>query len=119
MIIERIQQVAPPGTVIPKPRAKGDFIVKGVGIRRGERAIIYTIPNHREPNNRYEKGINASELERAFQELIRTGEFTRQWMKEHLSTRLKDGGRNFTSIGGLFVLQGEARYTGPGMYRKR
>ena len=119
MIIDRIQQVAPPGTVIPKPRATGNFIVKGIGIRRGERAIVYTIPNHREPNNPHEKGVNASEFERAFQELTRTGQFTRQWMKEHLTNCFQDGGCNFTSIGGLFELLGEAYYIGPGVYRKR
>jgi hypothetical protein len=49
-----------PGTVIPKPNAKGDFVIKKWGgTRRGEPALIYTIPNWKKPNG--EKDIAASE----------------------------------------------------------
>lgn len=36
----------PAGTAIPKPEAKAEFRIKGPGRRRGETAIIYTIPSH-------------------------------------------------------------------------
>jgi hypothetical protein len=59
MIYERIIQIARPGTVIPKPAAKADFLVKDIGTRRGERALIYSIPNHQNPGKPYHKGITA------------------------------------------------------------
>jgi hypothetical protein len=45
MIEKRLRAVASPGTVIPKPRAKRGFRVKGDGTRRSRPALIYTIPN--------------------------------------------------------------------------
>lgn len=46
MIFDRIVKIAPAGTVIPKPKARKDFIVKGLGTRRGEEALIYLIPKN-------------------------------------------------------------------------
>jgi hypothetical protein len=60
-VIDKIRKVAPPGTVTPKPEAKEVFRVKGNGTRCGEDAIIYTIPNHSNPNHPYQKGVTASE----------------------------------------------------------
>lgn len=50
------------GSEIPKPEAKDVFRIKGLGIRRGESALVYTIPSHtgKKP---YEKGIALSEFE--------------------------------------------------------
>jgi len=116
MILWDISRVAPPGTVIPKPEAKADFLVKGVGMRRGERAIIYTIPNQMDPDRPYEKGVTVSELERARRELLSSRKLTRQWFVENLPECNKEGSCNFTTIGGLFVLLGEAVYQKRGVY---
>jgi hypothetical protein len=79
MLERMIKRVAPPGTVIPKPQARRRFIVKGEGMRKRQRALIYTIPNHSNPKTPYEKGITYLELERACQQLQRTGQLTLGW----------------------------------------
>lgn len=106
----------PVGTIIPKPAAKGDFRVKGWGKRRGEAALIYLIPNHRDPTTPHQKGVTVSELQRARKQLERTGEFTRLWFKENLPDCSKEGDCNFTTIGGLFCLLGLASYESRGVY---
>jgi hypothetical protein len=100
-----------PGTIVPKPQAKDDFIVKGLGTRRGERALIYTIPNHKNPTKPYEKGITASEWERAFTQLRNTGDFSRGWFQRAMPACAKEGGCNFTTIGGILELLGYASYS--------
>jgi hypothetical protein len=97
-----------PGIIIPKPQAKGNFIVKGWGKRRGEHALIYIIPNHRMPSKPYEKGIAASEWGQAFDRLMMSGEFSRQWFEQAMPACAKEGGCNFTTIGGIFQLLGYA-----------
>ena len=66
-ILENILTNIKVGTVIPKPDAKKDFIVKGWGKRRKEDALIYFIPNHKNPNKPYQKGITKSEFEESYQ----------------------------------------------------
>ncbi len=117
-ILHRIEQTATPGTVIPKPEARGDFVVKGWGKRRGERALIYTIPNHRDPRRPYEKGINEFEWTKAFDQLAETGEFSSSWFQRGLAGCAKEGSCNFTTIGGIFELLGDAKYVERGIYRK-
>ena len=116
MLERRIKAVAPPGTIIPKPRAQGDFRVKGDGIRRGQRARIYTIPNHKIPAKPHEKGIGFAELEQAYAEFRQSGRLTTEWFKLHLSACYNEGSCNFTTVGGLFILLGEAEYERPGVY---
>jgi hypothetical protein len=118
MIFDRIKLVAPPGTIIPKPEAKENFYVKSIGIRRDEKALIYTIPNHNKPQSPYKKGITVSEFEKAYQRLTTSGEFTKKWFIENLPECHKEGSCNFTTIGGLFILLGEAIYAGKGVYRQ-
>jgi hypothetical protein len=118
MIITRILTEAPPGTVIPKPDARRPFYVKGRGTRRGEPALIYTIPNHRDPRHPYEKGVTANEFEAAYGELLATGELTHRWFNEHLSACAAEGPCNFTTIGGLFQRLGLAEYVPRGVYRR-
>jgi hypothetical protein len=65
MIIQKIKTIKP-GTIIPKPEAKKDFIVKGWGTRRGEPALIYLIPNHNYPDKPFQKGITISEFIEAY-----------------------------------------------------
>ena len=117
-ILDRIEEKAAPGTVIPKPEARGDFVVKGWGRRRGERALIYTIPNHSAFGRPHQKGINESEWVKAFDRLTETGEFSRSWFQRSLSDCAKEGSCNFTTIGGIFELLGDARYEKHGVYRR-
>ncbi len=55
MLLNQVLKRFRPGTVIPKPRAKCQL--KGEGRRRGERAIIYTIPNHNSPERHTRKEL--------------------------------------------------------------
>jgi hypothetical protein len=104
-----------PGSEIPKPNALAPFLIKGMGTRRGEAALIYMIPSHtgRRP---YEKGITFSEFTLAHAELERSGEFTTKWFKTHLAGCAKEGSCNFTSIGGVLEMLGLARYSARGRY---
>lgn len=114
-ILKQIKKIAS-GTVIPKIEAKSDFIIKGWGNRRGEEALIYTIPNHKEPSRPYEKGITASEWMRAYQQLKNYGEFSRDWFDKNMPECAKEGACNFTTIGGIFQLLGIAVYHKRGAY---
>lgn len=116
MIVNKVRSFVLPGTVIPKPEAKGQFVVKGWGERRGETALIYSIPNHSNPLKPYHKGITESEFEKAYEVLVRRGEFTRQWFNDNLPACAQEGGCNFTTIGGIFQLLGVAKYAERGMY---
>lgn len=93
------------GTVIPKPETN-DEKVKGWGKRRKKDALIYIIP----PD--HEKGVNLKEFKQAFDQLTNNGDFTRKWFKNNMLDCNKEGGCNFTTIGGIFVLLGIAKYMG-------
>lgn len=97
-----------PGTVIPKPEAKEDFVVKGWGKRNGETALIYLIPNHSDPGKPYQKGITLQEWEQAYRHLHSTGSFTRKWFNANMPRCSKEGSCNFTTIGGIFSCFGLA-----------
>jgi len=117
MLEGRIKAVAPPGTIIPEPRAQGQFRVKGDGIRRNQHALIYTIPNHKNPTAPHEKGITYAELEKAYAQLRQTGMLEMKWFQKHLTACNAEGSYNFTTAGGLFELLGEAKYERLGAYR--
>ena len=116
-ILHRIETMVTPGTVIPKPKARADYTVKGWGRRRGERALIYRIPNHKNPDCPYEKGITESEFVKAFNHLDETGHFNFSWFKSNMIRCKKEGGCNFTSIGSIFEILGYAKHSEEG-YRK-
>ena len=116
-IINRIEQEITPGTEILKPAARGNFVVKRWGRRRGERALIHMIPNHRDPARPYQKGITESEWNKAFDQLKETGEFNRAWFVNALSDCNRECGCDFTTIGGIFELLGIAKYK-RGAYKK-
>ena len=78
--------------------------------------VIYTIPSHTNKNRPHEKGITESEFEQAFSHLRKTGELTRSWFNDHLAECANEGGCNFTTIGGLLELLGEAEYSSRGIY---
>ena len=119
MLERRIRSVAVPGTVIPKPQAKKPFRVKGDGVRRGRPALIYTIPNHSDPSKPRQKGVTYAELERAYAQFRKTGTLTSAWFQKHLPGCYAEGSCNFTTVGGLFELLGEAVYQSRGTYVKR
>lgn len=118
MIADRIRESIVSGTVIPKPEAEAN-VVKVWGKRRGETALVYCIPNHGNPSKPHEKGVTESEFEKAFSELKDSGEFTRAWFNKHLPNCAKEGACNYTTIGGIFVLLGEATYLSRGVYERR
>jgi hypothetical protein len=118
MIKEKIRAEIQPGMVIPKPDAKAYFKVKGWGMRRNASALIYTIPNHKIPSKPYQKGITTEEFEKAYAQLKTSGEFTREWFNRALPLCAREGGCNFTTIGGIFELLGVAKYSDRGMYAK-
>jgi hypothetical protein len=108
-ILEDIKRLVP-GTVIPKPEG-GDFRIKRWGgKRRGELALIYTIPNKNTPTKPFEKGVTSKEWTQAFDRLMKEGEFSRGWFNMYMTACAKEGGCNFTSIGGVFEFLGYAAY---------
>ena len=115
MLIDKIRSLEF-GSVIPKPAATADFKIKCWGKRRGEIALIYFIPNHKSPSKPLSKGITISEFQHAYDEITKNGKLTRAWFNSFLPACAKEGGCNFTSIGGIFVLLGIAKYEGHGVY---
>jgi hypothetical protein len=109
-ILDRLEREIIPGMTIPKPKATSDFTVKGWGKRRGEWALIYEIPNHKSPTKPYQKGVTTSEWEQAFAQINASGELSRSWFDAHMPACAKEGGCNFTTIGGIFELLGMAEY---------
>lgn len=116
-IIDRIEAEIVPGTAIPKPETDGEYLVKGWGRRRGERALVYTIPNHGNPSYPHEKGIAVSEWDHAFDRLMSTGELRHSWFKVTMPACNTEGSCNFTTIGGIFTLLGLAVREERGAYR--
>jgi hypothetical protein len=111
-ILTEIENKIAVGTIIPKPYARGNFIFKEWKIRRGERAFIYTIPNNKTPSRPYRKGITVSEWVQAFEQSVNTGGFSRSWFERAMPACCKEGGCNYTTIGGTFELLGHAIYDG-------
>lgn len=118
MIADRIRINIKPNTVIPKPEAEGDFTVKGWGKRRNQAALVYRIPNHNEPSRPYEKGVTELEFEAAYNQIMKSGALTREWFNAKLPACAKEGGCNFTTIGGVFELLGIVRYSARGTYAR-
>ena len=116
-ISDRIRKEIPEGTVIPKPKTSERHRTKGWGRRRGEPALVYLIPNHGNPSHPHEKGITETEFERACNQLNQSGEFSSKWFNEVLTGCAREGSCNFTTIGGVFELLGEASYSSPGIYK--
>jgi hypothetical protein len=116
-ILAEIESKIIPGTVIPKPQTRVEYNVKGWGLRRGERALIYTIPNHKTPTKPHEKGITVSEWVKAFKHLIDAGDLSRFWFNKSMRECAKEGACNFTTIGGVLELLGYAAPNDHGIYR--
>ena len=102
-IINRIKEEIAPGTVI-----HNEWEMKGYGIRRGKDALIYTMPGG------HDKGINESEWNKAYNELMTTGCFRRSWFEKNMEGCNREGGCNFKTIGGIFGIMEIARSGGKG-----
>ena len=119
ILTQKIESL-PAGTVIPKPESENDFTVKGVGMRRGKAALVYRIPtnNLEKYPHGHEKGVTFEEFHKAYTVLQKTSSFTREWFDKNLPECAKEGGCNFTTIGGIFELLGIASYSAPGTYTR-
>jgi hypothetical protein len=116
-ISEMIEERFVPGVKIPKPVSEFDYYVKGWGIRRGERALIYYIPNHKNPAKPYEKGITISEFQIALERIQIEKDITREWFNKNLARCNKEGTCNYTTLGGIFEKLGFVEYVGDGVYK--
>ncbi|MDE0512593.1 MAG: hypothetical protein OXI88_12490 [Gammaproteobacteria bacterium] len=117
-ITDRIRAEIHTGAMVPKPSAPESYRIKGWGRRRGEQALVYFIPSRGNPNYPHEKGITETEFELAWQHLLQAGEITRRWFNGKLPACAREGSCNFTTIGGIFELLGEASYSSRGTYRR-
>ena len=90
-IIGKIENWASAGPAIPKPETDCVYRVKGWGTRRGERALIYFIPNHANPRHPHEKGVTESEWEQAYDRLVSEGEL-RHFLVQMLDGAVQQGG---------------------------
>ena len=115
MILRQIKSTLKPEATIPGT----DYVVKAYGKRRGEDALVYRIPNSRDPKKPAEKGINESEWQRAYGQLMQAGEFTRKWFNDALPECAAGQPCNFTVIGNVFVLLGIANENGRGNYTRQ
>jgi len=116
-VAQEIQRLAERNAdeIIPKPEAKAPFRIKGMGKRRGEPALIYTISSHT-GSKPYEKGVTLSEFDMAYRQLQQTGSLERAWFNKHMMPCAKAGSCNFTTIGGVFDILGVAKYDSRGRY---
>jgi hypothetical protein len=110
-------ETLPVGIHIPKPQSANSAKLEGWCIRRGERALVYSMPNHSKPDKRHKKGVTVCELRQAYERLVATGEFTRSWFKEWMPDCNREGACNYTTIGSVFELVRVAKHSGPGVYR--
>lgn len=117
-VLADIDRLIRPGTAIPKPESDRNSIIKRWGERRGEAALIYAMPNHKNAKVPHQKGVTKSEWVRAAKHLTAAGDFARSWFERSMPACNKEGGCNFTTIGGVFELLGYATHAQPGVYRK-
>jgi len=118
MLLSRIKAVAKPGITIPKPYSKGKYIVERWGISREEEALVYSIPKRPATKSQSMKRIRGSDFQAAYKVLNETGLFKSTWFDKYLPQCAKDGRCNFTTIGGIFELIGDAKYIQKGVYKK-
>ena len=117
-IIDRLGAEIAPGTPIPKPETDETYRVKGWGVRRGERALIYLVPNRNDASKPYPKGVTVPEWELACERLATTGELRSSWFTSTFPEASRRSPCNFTTIGGVFELLGLAVRDGRGAYRR-
>jgi len=102
MIINQIKNNIKEGDVIHKSKTNKKFIVRGWGKSRGENALFYLIPNSKNSNKPYPKGITESDFEKAYQQIIKNGIFSRKWFNQNMMESKKVSPCNFIIIGSIF-----------------
>jgi hypothetical protein len=97
-----------------------NYVVKGIGKRRGHPALVYLIPNSHHPNRPSEKGVNEPEWQQAHDQLMRRGCFSRKWFETAMSECAAGQPCNFTVIGQVLVSFGMADHEkGSGEYIRK
>ena len=119
MIIERIKKIARPGTKIPKPKSTEEYIIVRWGKSRGEEALVYQLPMKPTSKKPSEKRLTISAFKKGYEVLIHKGEISYSWFKKEFPNLEKDGSCNFTTLGGIFALLGEANYEHSGIYKRK
>jgi len=110
MIIRRIERIAVQARGDPKIKAELGYRIKGWGKRRGEKALVYFIPNRKNKNKDYQKGVTVSEFEKAYKQIVTNVTFSRTWFKTNMQPYAKEGGCNFIFVGNIFKLIGIVAY---------
>jgi hypothetical protein len=98
-IFQEAMKAFPPGANLPGT----GYTIKRFGKTRGGDAIVYFIPNRVNPKKPYQKRFAASDLQRAYEQLLSTGQFTRVWFSSGMKECAKDGPCNFLAMGAIFV----------------
>lgn len=114
--IKQSIETLPLGTPIPKPMSTDSSRLTRWGKRRSEPALIYSMPNHKNPRKPHEKGVTFNEFQQAFDQLVDTSSFSREWFNANMAACRKEGSCNFTTIGGIFQIIGIANYDSAGKY---
>jgi len=114
-LLDRLRIAVQPAVQIPRPQS-APYTVLGWRQSRGEDAVAYEIPKRANTRSNSTKRITCSALEASFSELQSSGSFTRSWFDQNLPDLARDGACNFTAIGGIFVVLGEAVYGSRGHY---
>lgn len=115
-LVDELELLVKNNSIIPKPMSNNIFRVLRNGKRRGCAAVIYSIPNHKDKNKYYEKGITLLEFSSVLEEIRKNGFITRSWFNRNLPACAKEGSCNFTSLCGILELLGYVKYAGYGKY---
>ena len=120
-IFDRIKAEITPGTVIHRTITHNEWTVHEVRklkTKSGEFALIYRIPGSHKPEG-HKKNIKESEWNKAYNQLMTAGCFSRSWFGANME-KCSKAGCNFNAIGGAFSVMGIARSAGinKGLYLK-
>jgi hypothetical protein len=113
-LIERIATIVPAGSIIL--HESDGSVYRAVGWKGGRAggpaAFLYTVDS---PEGSFTQDITVQDLLMAYEELVWTGVLTRRRLGERFAA-VDAQERNFTVIGALFQLLGEAVWGGPCVY---
>jgi hypothetical protein len=98
-IFQEAVKAFPRGAKLPAT----EYTIKGLGVRHGEEAIVYLVPNRKDPDKPSQKGFGASGLRCAYQRLLSSGGFSRSWFNSEMKECAKGAPCNFLAIGAVFV----------------
>jgi len=119
MIIDQLMKVLPIGARIPKPKKDSDYRVHRWGLDNlGKSKLVYSFPSNASPIESHKKTIKEDEIIKSHERLETTGKLTTAWYSGKFPEIYSHSPCNFTTIGGLFVKLGIARYEKAGLYVK-